>query len=134
MIKPEDLRTGDLVRVSRDCAFPKGTMCVISDINPLKVFNDKKGVVSLSAINDDDDGPWGVGVERITKSINMKLRQARKIIKRSERRTANYWNRYDVRPSNVLLLTLIDERIRRAERIVRKFSRAIPPEPLGREI
>ncbi len=64
----------------------------------------------------------------------MKLRQARKIIKRLERRTANYWNRYDVRPSNVLLLTLIDERIRRAERIVRKFSRAIPPEPLGREI
>ena len=60
MIKPEDLRTGDLVRVSRDCAFPKGTMCVVSDINPLKVFNDKKGVVSLSAINDDDDGPWGV--------------------------------------------------------------------------
>lgn len=60
MIKPEDLRTGDFVRVSRDCAFPKGTMCVVSDINPLKVFNDKKGIVSLSAINDDDDGPWGV--------------------------------------------------------------------------
>lgn len=60
MIKPEDLRTGDLVRVSRDCAFPKGTMCVVYDINPLKVFNDKKGVVSLSAINNDDDGPWGV--------------------------------------------------------------------------
>lgn len=59
MIKPEDLRIGDLVRVSRDCAFPKGTMCVISDINPIKVFNDKKGVVSLSAIYDDDDGPWG---------------------------------------------------------------------------
>ena len=59
MIKPEDLRIGDLVRTNRDCAFPKGTMCVVSDINPLKVFNDKKGVVSLSAINDDDDGLWG---------------------------------------------------------------------------
>jgi hypothetical protein len=59
MIKPEDLRIGDFVRVSQDCMFPKGTMCVVSDINPLKVFNDKKGVVSLSAINDDDDGPWG---------------------------------------------------------------------------
>ena len=65
MIKPEDLRTGDLVRVSRDCAFPKGTMCVVCDINPLKVFNDKKGVVSLSAINDDDDGPWGVWCSNI---------------------------------------------------------------------
>ena len=60
MIKPEDLRIGDLVRTNRDCAFPKGTMCVVSDINPIKVFNDKKGVVSLSTINDDDDGPWGV--------------------------------------------------------------------------
>lgn len=60
MIKPEDLRIGDLVRTNHDCAFPKGTMCVVSDINPLKVFNDKKGVVSLSTINDDDDGPWGV--------------------------------------------------------------------------
>lgn len=59
MIKPEDLRIGDLVRVNCDCAFPKGTRCVVFDINPIKVFNDKKGVVSLSAINDDDDGPWG---------------------------------------------------------------------------
>lgn len=60
MIKPEDLRIGDLVRVSCDCAFPKGTMCVVTDINPLKVFDDKKGVVTLYAINDEDDGPWGV--------------------------------------------------------------------------
>jgi len=59
MIKPEDLKIGDLVRVSRDCMFPKGTMCVVTDINPLKVFKDKKGVVSLSAIADGDDGPWG---------------------------------------------------------------------------
>lgn len=59
MIKPEDLRIGDLVRVNRDCAFPKGTMCVVTDIRPEKVFKDKVGVVSLSAINDDDDGPWG---------------------------------------------------------------------------
>lgn len=56
MIKPEDLRIGDLVKVSRDCMFPKGTMCVITDINPLKV---SKGVVGLSAINDDYDGPRG---------------------------------------------------------------------------
>lgn len=59
MIKPEDLRIGDLVMVSHDCMFPKGTMCVVSDINPLKVFKDKKGVVSLSAVSDNDDGPWG---------------------------------------------------------------------------
>lgn len=60
MIKPEDLRTGDLVRVSHDCMFPRDTMCVVTDINPLKFYNDKKGVVTLSAVNDNDDGPWGV--------------------------------------------------------------------------
>ena len=37
MIKPEDLRTGDLVRVSRDCAFPKGTICVVTALPILSV-------------------------------------------------------------------------------------------------
>lgn len=41
MIKPEDLRRGNLVRINHDCMFPKGTMCVVTDINPLKVFDDK---------------------------------------------------------------------------------------------
>lgn len=60
MIKPEDLRIGDLVKISRDCMFPKGTKCVVTDINPLTVFEDKKGTACLSAINDDDDGPWWI--------------------------------------------------------------------------
>ena len=59
MIKAGDLRIGDLVRVSRDCAFPKGTMCVVTDIDHEKTFGDKIGIASLSAINGDDDGPWG---------------------------------------------------------------------------
>lgn len=59
MIKPEDLRIGDLVRVSCDCAFPEGTMCVVTDIDHEKTFGDKIGIANLSAINDDDDGPWG---------------------------------------------------------------------------
>lgn len=57
MIKPEDLKIGDLVRVNRDCAFPKGTRCIVTDIRPEKALKDKKGIVSLSAIY--DDGPWG---------------------------------------------------------------------------
>lgn len=61
MIKPEDLRIGDLVKVSHDCMFPKGTMCVVADIRFGNVFKDKKGAVGLSAVSDnDDDGPWGV--------------------------------------------------------------------------
>lgn len=47
MIKPEDLRIGDLVlgRVSCDCIFPKGTMFAVCD-------------------------PLGVGVRCRTKNIN----------------------------------------------------------------
>lgn len=59
MIKPEDLRIGDFVRTNRDCAFPKGTRCVVTDIRPEKVYKDKVGVVGLIATYDDDDGPWG---------------------------------------------------------------------------
>ena len=60
MIKPENLRIGDLVRTNRDCAFLEGTMCVVNDIRPEKVYKDKVGVVGLIATYDDDDGPWGV--------------------------------------------------------------------------
>lgn len=59
MIKAEDLRIGDLVRVSRDCMFPKGTMCVVTQINPEHGHKDKKGVVTLSYTDGTDDGPWG---------------------------------------------------------------------------
>lgn len=59
MIKAPDLKIGDIVRVNRDCAFPKGTRCIVTDIRPEKALKDKKGIVSLSAIYDDDDGPWG---------------------------------------------------------------------------
>lgn len=59
MIKPEDLKIGDLVRVNRDCAFPKGTRCIVTDIRPEKAYKDKVGIVGLIATYDDDDGPWG---------------------------------------------------------------------------
>lgn len=59
MIKPEDLRIGDLVMVSHDCMFPKGTMCAVTDLRPEKEFKDKKGVVTLSYTDGTDDGPWG---------------------------------------------------------------------------
>ena len=58
MIEPEDLRIGDLVRVSCDCILPKGTICVVAGINPNKVLEDKKGTVCLSTTNADYCGPW----------------------------------------------------------------------------
>ena len=59
MIKAEDLRIGDIVQTNKDCMFPKDTLCIVTEIHPDRQFNDKKGVVSLKAVNDEDDGPWG---------------------------------------------------------------------------
>lgn len=59
MIKAEDLRIGDLVMVNRDCEFPKGTMCVVTQIDPERGHEDKKGVATLSYTDGTDDGPWG---------------------------------------------------------------------------
>nr|DAN86374.1 MAG TPA: hypothetical protein [Bacteriophage sp.] len=59
MIKPEYLRIGDLVMVSHDCAFPNGTICAVTQIDPERGHEDKKGVVTLSYTDGTDDGPWG---------------------------------------------------------------------------
>ena len=59
MIEPEDLRIGDIVQTNKDCTFPKGTLCIVTDIHPDRQHEDKKGVVSMKAVNDEDDGPWG---------------------------------------------------------------------------
>lgn len=61
MINVEDLRIGDIVQTNKDCMFPKGTLCLVTEIHPDRQHNDKKGVVSLKAVNDEDDGPWGHG-------------------------------------------------------------------------
>lgn len=58
MIKSKDLRIGDLVRVSCDCIFPKDTMFTVCYINPLRYLLDRKGVVGLRAINNNDDRLW----------------------------------------------------------------------------
>ena len=59
MIKAEDLRIGDIVQINKDCIFPKGTLCIVIKIHPDRQSNDKKGVVSLKAVNDEDYGLWG---------------------------------------------------------------------------
>lgn len=65
MIKPEDLRIGDLVMVSHKCSIPKGTVCVVTEIYPERTYGDKKGIVRLSYTDDTDDGPWGVWCSNI---------------------------------------------------------------------
>ena len=59
MINPEDLRIGDIVQTNKDCMFPKGTLCIVTEIHPDRQNKDKNGAVALKAVNDEDDGPWG---------------------------------------------------------------------------
>lgn len=48
MIKPEDLRLGDLVMVSNDnCMIPKGALCEVVAIDSERECEDKKGLVGL---------------------------------------------------------------------------------------
>lgn len=48
MIKPEDLRIGDLVRVSNDnCMIPKGALCEVVAIDSERACEDKKGLADL---------------------------------------------------------------------------------------
>ena len=65
MIKAEDLRIGDLVRVSHNCSIPEGTVCVVTEIYPERTSGDKKGIVRLSYTDGTDDGPWGVWCSNI---------------------------------------------------------------------
>ena len=68
MIKAEDLRIGDIVQTNKDCMFPKDTLCIVTEIHPDRQFNDKKGVVSLKAVNDYNDGlrwAWCCNIDSI---------------------------------------------------------------------
>lgn len=48
MIKPEDLRIGDLVMVSNDnCMIPKGALCEVVAIDSERACEDKKGLADL---------------------------------------------------------------------------------------
>lgn len=65
MIKAENLRIGDLVRVCRNCWFPEGTVCIVTQINSERSYKENKGVITLSYVDGTDDGPWGVWCSHI---------------------------------------------------------------------
>lgn len=68
MINIEDLRIGDIVQVGKDCAIPKGTLCIVTDIHSEGIVNGKKGIVGLRAVNNDNDGSsetWCCDVEGV---------------------------------------------------------------------
>lgn len=65
MIKPEDLRIGDIVQTNEDCTFPKCTLCIVTDIHHERLYNAYNGAVTLKAANGEDDGPWGTWCNNI---------------------------------------------------------------------
>ena len=48
--------------------FPKDTLCIVTEIHPDRQFNDKKGAVTLKAVNDYNDGlrwAWCCNIDSI---------------------------------------------------------------------
>lgn len=65
MIKAEDLRIGDLVRVNCNCALAEGTIGTIVEISKGTNTNDKKEFVKLIPINGVSNWGWGVSCDNI---------------------------------------------------------------------
>lgn len=65
MIKAEDIKIGDIVRVCRDCMFPEGSVCIVTQVNSERTRKEKKGCVTLSCVDGTDDGSLGVWCSHI---------------------------------------------------------------------
>lgn len=59
MIKAEDLRIGDIVRVNKKGSFKDGLIGKVTDIDSLREYKEKKGAITLNTI-EDDGWYWGV--------------------------------------------------------------------------
>lgn len=70
MIKPEELRIGDYVRVSSDnCMIPKGAVCKVVAIDSERACEDKKGLAGLLQLDREEweisHGIWSDYIEGI---------------------------------------------------------------------
>ena len=59
MIKAEDLRIGDLVRVNKNDSIKNGLIGKVTDIDSLSEYKEKKGAITLNTI-EDDGWYWGI--------------------------------------------------------------------------
>mgnify|MGYP004523419487 FL=1 len=65
MIKAEDLRIGDLVRVSCNCSLAEGTIGTIVEISKETNAEDTKGFIRLIPINSISNYGWGIYCDNI---------------------------------------------------------------------
>ena len=59
MIKAEDLRIGDLVKVNENCSLEQGTIGKVSEIRSTPLYKENEGSIGLKPIS-NDRWPWGV--------------------------------------------------------------------------
>ena len=59
MIKAEDLRIGDLVRVNKNDSIKNGLIGKVTDIDSQREYKEKKGAITLNTI-EDDGWYWGI--------------------------------------------------------------------------
>lgn len=59
MIKAEDLRIGDIVRINENDCIKNGLIGKVTDIDSLREYKEKKGAITLNTI-EDDGWYWGV--------------------------------------------------------------------------
>ena len=58
MIKAEDLRIGDLVRVNKNDSIKNGLIGKVTDIDSLREYKEEKGAITLNTI-EDNGWYWG---------------------------------------------------------------------------
>lgn len=59
MIKAEDLRIGDIVRINENDSIKNGLIGKVTDIDSLREYKEKKGAITLNTI-EDDGWYWGI--------------------------------------------------------------------------
>lgn len=61
MIKPEDLRIGDFVRISSDsCIIQKGTICKVIAIYAGRMPYNDKGIITLLPLDRSEEAPYSI--------------------------------------------------------------------------
>lgn len=99
MIKPENLRIGDLVRVcSNNCMIPKGAICEVVAIDSEQTCEDKKGIVGLlQTVREEwefSHGAWRDNIEGIPLTLELLKRNGFKEEQHQKEGTSEWYDFY----------------------------------------
>lgn len=107
MIKPEDLRIGNYVRVSNDrCTIPKGTICKVIAIYAGRMPYNDKGIITLLPLDRSEEAPYSIlckDIEGIPFSIKFLIKNGFKETKQRRVRLGYEWYTYENKNSCVIV-------------------------------